>query len=215
MISLALQTNFFNKIIVNVWSKNGDSNSHIEFTCVPYALFRQHFGELLHVKRDSGVEVCFNTYNMPLNYIDSSSITQWCGYTKAQLNPKRSSISLGKYRKLSARYCGPYAITKKINDQAYQLQLPSHLKVHNVFHVSLLKKYVPDPSHILDDDHLITSVDGTFDIYPEAILQSRIRTLRNRSLNEYLIKWSSYSIEDATWEREDVLLQNYPDFLSR
>ena len=132
-----------------------------------------------------------------------------------RVKPKRSSISLGKYRKLSARYCGPYAITKKINDQAYQLQLPSHLKVHNVFHVSLLKKYVPDPSHILDDDNLITSVDGTFDIYPEAILQSRIRTLRNRSLNEYLIKWSSYPTEDATWEREDVLLQNYPDFLSR
>ena len=132
-----------------------------------------------------------------------------------RVKPKRSSISLGKYRKLSARYCGPYPITKKINDQAYQLQLPSHLKVHNVFHVSLLKKYVPDPSHILDDDHLITSVDGTFDIYPEAILQSRIRTLRNRSLNEYLIKWSSYPTEDATWEREDVLLQNYPTFLSR
>ena len=131
------------------------------------------------------------------------------------VKPKRSSISLGKFCKLSARYCGPYAITKKINDQAYQLQLPSHLKVHNVFHASLLKKYVPDPSHSLDDDHPITSVDGTFKIYPEAILQSRIRTLRNRSLNENLIKWSSYPTEDATWEREDVLLQNYPTFLSR
>lgn len=81
MISLALQTKIFKKIIVNVWSKNGDSNYHIEFTCVPYALFRHHFWELLHVKRDSGVEVCFNTYNMPLTYLDSNCITQWCGYT--------------------------------------------------------------------------------------------------------------------------------------
>ena len=58
---------------------------------------------------------------------------------------KKSSLSLGKFRKLKPRYCGPYTIIDKINDQAYQLLLLEHLKVHNVFHVNLLKKYFSRP----------------------------------------------------------------------
>ena len=66
-----------------------------------------------------------------------------------RIKPKRSSLSLGKYKKLRARYYGPYQITQKINDQAYRLDLPNHLKVHNVFHVSLLKAiYTRPKSHI-------------------------------------------------------------------
>ena len=104
-----------------------------------------------------------------------------------RVKPKRSSLSLGKYKKLSARYCGPYTIIKRINNQAYELLLSAHIKVHNVFHISLLKKYVPDANHILDELPLV-SKDGTLDINPERVLQSRTRALRNRTLNEYLIK---------------------------
>ena len=60
-----------------------------------------------------------------------------------RIKPKRSSLSLGKYKKLSPRYCGPFKVIKKINDQAYKLQLPPKLKVHNVFHISLLKNMSP------------------------------------------------------------------------
>ena len=56
-----------------------------------------------------------------------------------RVHPKRSSLSLGKYKKLSPRYCGPYEVTKCIGTQAYKLKLPAHLKVHEVIHVSLLK----------------------------------------------------------------------------
>ena len=132
-----------------------------------------------------------------------------------RIKPKRSSLSLGKYKKLRARYCGPYQITQKINDQAYRLDLPNHLKVHNVFHVSLLKQYIPDPNHILDDETIITADDGTFAIEPQEILQTRIQTLRNREIKEHLVKWSAYPIDDATWEREDQLVQDYPSFMSR
>ena len=131
-----------------------------------------------------------------------------------RVRPKRSSLSLGKFKKLSARYCGPYVITKKINDQAYELLLPPDVKVHNVFHISLLKKYVPDELHILDEQPLI-SKDGTLDITPERILQTRERTLRSRTINEHLIKWTGYPEEDASWEREDTLISTYPEFMSR
>ena len=60
-----------------------------------------------------------------------------------RIRPKRSTLSLGKYKKLSPRYCGPYTIVKCVGSQAYKLELPEHLKVHNVFHVNLLKQYIP------------------------------------------------------------------------
>ena len=132
------------------------------------------------------------------------------------VRPKRSSLSsLGKFKKLSARYCGPYVITKRINEQAYELLLPPHIKVHNVFHVSLLKKYEPNDRHILGDEQPLVSKDGTLDISPESILQNRERILRNRTQREYLIKWTGYPEEDASWEREDSLTNTYLDFMSR
>ena len=109
-----------------------------------------------------------------------------------RVRQKKSSLSLGKYKKLSAWYCGPYRITKKINDQAYELFLPPHVKVHNVFHIILLKRYVPD-----NELPLVTQ-EGTLDITPEAILQTRVRTLQNCTINKYPIKWTSYPDKDAT-----------------
>ena len=132
-----------------------------------------------------------------------------------KVRPKQSSLSLGKFKKLSARYCGLYIITKKVNSQAYALLLPPHIKVHNVFHVSLLKKYVPDDNHILGDEIALVSKDGTLDINPERILQTRQCILRNRTIIKHLIKWKGYPEEDASWEREDSLLNSYPEFMSR
>ena len=59
-----------------------------------------------------------------------------------RVKPNRSSLKLGKYRKLAYRYHGPYEILQRIGEQSYELALPPHLHVHNVFHVSLLKNYV-------------------------------------------------------------------------
>ena len=87
-----------------------------------------------------------------------------------RVRPKHNSLSLGKFKKLSARYCGPYVITKRVNNQAYELMLPPHIKVHDVFHVSLLKKYIPDQNHILCEELPFVSKDGTLDINPERIL---------------------------------------------
>ena len=53
-----------------------------------------------------------------------------------RVKPKRSSLRLGKYKKLAYRYCGPYEILRRIGEQSYELALPAHLHVHNVFHVS-------------------------------------------------------------------------------
>ena len=72
-----------------------------------------------------------------------------------RVKPKRSSLKLGKYRKLAYRYCGPYEVLQRIGEQSYELALPPHLHVHNVFHVSLLKHYVANLDHVLNHDDTI------------------------------------------------------------
>ena len=72
-----------------------------------------------------------------------------------RVKPKCSSLKLGKYKKLAYRYCGPFEVLKRIGEQSYELDLPPRLHVHSVFHVSLLKKYVPDPLHILNDEDTV------------------------------------------------------------
>ena len=115
-----------------------------------------------------------------------------------RVQPKHNSLSLGKYKKLSARYCGPYLITKKINDQSYELSLPPHIKIHNVFYINIPKKYVPDENHILGDELPLVTKEGTLDITLERILQSKECILRNKSIMEHLIKWTGYPKQDAS-----------------
>ena len=71
------------------------------------------------------------------------------------VKPKKSSLRLGKCKKLAYRYCGPFKVTKRIGEQAYELDSPSHLHVHDIFHVSLLKQYIADSSHVLNHDNTI------------------------------------------------------------
>jgi hypothetical protein len=132
-----------------------------------------------------------------------------------RVRPKRSTLSLGKYKKLSPRYCGPYEVLKCLGRQAYRLALPPHVKVHNVFHVSLLKPYVPNPDHILDDQQVVIPTQGVLELYPDRILDTREKSLRNRTLVEHLVQWKDYPEEDATWEDQTKLLKDYPDFMSR
>ena len=67
-----------------------------------------------------------------------------------KVRPKKSSLNLGNCSKLAARYCGPFEVLSKIGHVSYDLALPTCIRVHNVFHVSLLKKYILDVNHVID-----------------------------------------------------------------
>ena len=67
-----------------------------------------------------------------------------------KVNSKKNTFRLGKYKEFSPRYCGPFEILAKVGSVAYQLDLPPNIKVNNVFHVSILKRYVHDVSHEID-----------------------------------------------------------------
>jgi len=131
-----------------------------------------------------------------------------------RIKPFKSSFRMGKGTKLSPRFVGPFTILERIGPVAYKLELPSHLrKMHNVFHVSMLRKYVPDPSHVLKFDKLQVSEDGALQAEPFCILDHRVRRLRNREFEQVKVQWDQYSPGSATWEDAAVIFQNFPYLL--
>ena len=66
------------------------------------------------------------------------------------MREKKSYLNLGSCAKLSPRYCGTFEVLERIGLVAYRLALPTSTREHNVFHVSLLKKYVDDPNHVIN-----------------------------------------------------------------
>jgi hypothetical protein len=72
------------------------------------------------------------------------------GYVFLKSKANRSSLKMGKCSKLAARFCGPFKILERIAPVAYMLSLPASMNVHNVFHISFLKKYIPDANHVID-----------------------------------------------------------------
>ena len=92
--------------------------------------------------------------------------------------PKRGVVRFGKRGKLASRYIGPFEILKRVVTVAYQLALPLSLSgVHEVFHVSMLQKNTPNPSHVVDLGQIIVDTDGTFEEGPVCILERRDQVL--------------------------------------
>jgi len=75
----------------------------------------------------------------------------WVGeHVYLRIKPKKISLRIGSCAKLAQRYCKPFEILERIRPVAYQLALPPTVKVHDVFHISLLKKYIKDVDHVID-----------------------------------------------------------------
>ena len=92
--------------------------------------------------------------------------------------PKRGVVRFGKRGKLSPRFIGPFEILKRIDTVTYQLALPPSMSgVHEVFHVSMLWKYTPDPAHVVDWGQIEVDTDETFEEGPICILDSRDQVL--------------------------------------
>ncbi|KAL5573610.1 hypothetical protein UlMin_023207 [Ulmus minor] len=123
-------------------------------------------------------------------------------------------MRFGKKGKLSPRFIGPFEILERIGKVAYKLALPPELSsVHNVFHVSMLKKYVSDPSHVLEHEPIQVNEDLTYEENPVQILDRKDKTLRNKVIPLVKVLWRNHKIEEATWEREDDMRISYPEFL--
>lgn len=97
--------------------------------------------------------------------------------------------------KLDHRRFGPFKILEVVNPVAYRLELPPSMKIHPVFHVSLLQPVSPD-YHVDYSPLPPVVVDGTLEYEVDEILNSRIR----RNKLEYLVNWKGFGPQDRTWE---------------
>ncbi|XP_020081817.1 uncharacterized protein LOC109705496, partial [Ananas comosus] len=131
------------------------------------------------------------------------------------VSPTKEVKRFGIREKLNPRYIGPCEVLERIGPIAYRLVLPpSPSGVHNVFHVSTLRRYIFDPTHILESTPVDLQEDLSFEEYPMKILAREVKWLRNREIPYVKILWSNHDEREATWELESVMLEHYPYLFS-
>ena len=96
-----------------------------------------------------------------------------------KVKSNKISLKLGNCSKLVARYCGTFEILERNCLVAYMIALSTSMCVHNVFHVSLLKKYIPDANHVIDWNVIQVEQEGAFQVHPVRILDWKIKHLWN------------------------------------
>ena len=128
-----------------------------------------------------------------------------------KVSPMKGVMRFGKKGKLSPRYIGPYEIVRKIDKVAYELNLPPDLEsVHPVFHVSMLRKCVGDPTRIVPVHDVQVTEKLTYEEIPIAILDRQVRRLRNKEVASVKVLWRNNNREEMTWEAEESMRSKYP-----
>ena len=129
-----------------------------------------------------------------------------------KVSPTKSVFRFGKKGKLSPRFVGPFEILDRIGEAAYRVALPpQYAQIHNVFHVSMLRRYVHDPSHIIHYDDVDIQKDLTFEERPVAIVDRRDQVLRSKTISLVKVRWQHHGINECTWEPESDIRDKYSD----
>jgi hypothetical protein len=117
--------------------------------------------------------------------------------------------------KLASRFIRPFKILEKRGEIAYQLELPPQLSdVHDVFHVSQLKKCLRVPEEQLPIEDLDAKEDLSYQEYPVNILETSERVTQNKRIRTCKVQWSHHTEQEATWKREEELKAEFPSFFS-
>ncbi|XP_071909722.1 uncharacterized protein [Coffea arabica] len=131
-----------------------------------------------------------------------------------KITPLRS-LTAGKGKKLQPRFVGPFPILQRVGKVAYRLELPSSLsRIHDVFHVSMLKRYYPDPAHIVQPEEIEIDEALTYEEKPVQVLDRKVKELRNKQIPLVKILWKNHGVEEATWEMESEMKTKYPELFS-
>lgn len=134
--------------------------------------------------------------------------SQWTMCFSGYLYSRESRF--GKSGKLSLRYIGPFEILDRISSTVYRVALsPALSRIRNVYHISSLRKYVPDPLHVLEYEPITIRENLLYKEQPMQILIRKEQILRNRRLVLVKVLWRNLSVEEATWEREEEMKERY------
>src|SRR5262249_1617813 len=127
-----------------------------------------------------------------------------------KVSSTKGIIRFGQRGKLNPRYIDPFEILERIGAVAYRLALPPSLDgVHNVFHVSMLKKYMVDLSHVIEPPSVDIQPDLSFEERPIRILDRKVQVLRTKNIPLVKVLWQHHSCEEATWELEEDVRRKY------
>jgi hypothetical protein len=130
-----------------------------------------------------------------------------------KVSPMKGVKRFGVKGKLSPRYIGPFLILEKCGKVAYKLELPPSLAgVHNIFHVSQLKKCLKAPVNVVLPEVAPLETDLTYSKHPIKILDQKSRVTRCKTIKFYKIQWSNHMEEEAICESEDFLDSRHLDF---
>ena len=128
-----------------------------------------------------------------------------------RVTPTKGVGKVLKVKKLTPRFIGPYEVLERIGEVAYRIALPPLLaNLHNVFHVSQLRRYIHDPSHVIAADAVQLKDNLTFEALPKRIEDRRVKQLRGKELPLVKVIWSGATEESATWELESKMKELYP-----
>ena len=128
-----------------------------------------------------------------------------------KVSPWRGAICIKGRGKLSPRYVGPFEVTERIGSCTYRLLLSKELsRIHNVFHVSNLRKYIADPSHVLHTSELEVQENLSYEEMPIKIVDRKEQVLRSKVIPWVKVIWKNHGIKEATCEGEEGMHDRYP-----
>jgi hypothetical protein len=131
-----------------------------------------------------------------------------------KVSPMKGVNRFGIKGKLAPHYVGPFEILAWCGDVAYKVKLPEHLSaIHNVFHVSQLKKCLQVPDKVVEISDVDLEPDLTYSEHPIKIVDQQERVTRRKTIKFYKVQWNKHSEDEATWESEEFLNNKFPKFL--
>lgn len=129
-----------------------------------------------------------------------------------KVSPMKGVMRFSKKGKLSPKYVGPFEVLALIGDAACRLALPpSYGHVHNVFHVSMLRKYQHDDANVMNMEEPNLNVDLTYAEQPIEVLEYQTKHMKNKMVPMVRVAWTHHRDEDATWELEEEMRRDFPE----
>ena len=133
-----------------------------------------------------------------------------------KVSPSKGVVKFGKKGKLNPRFIGPFEILERIGSIAYKIALPpSMCHIHDIFHVSMLRKYIPDPSQVIEYEPRVIEKDLFYKEEPIWIIDKKEKILRNRIITLVKVISKHHSTNETTWELEEEMKKAYPHLFAK